>query len=195
MNELSLHILDIVQNAISAGATLVQIIIEEDADADTMRIIIIDDGCGMDEEFLQYVVDPFTTTRTTRKVGLGIPMFREGALSCDGDFSIDSRKGEGTTVMALYRRSHIDRPPLGNMTDTILALVVGNPETPDFLYRHTFGNKEYFFDTRLIRQTLGDIPLDMPDVVAWIKKDLQTGMKELYGGARDEIAGGLGSHS
>lgn len=185
MKELALHILDIIQNSISAGAALVQVIIEEDQDADTLRITIIDDGCGMDEEFLQYVVSPFTTTRTTRKVGLGIPMFREGALSCEGTFSIDSAKGKGTKVVAQYRRSHIDRPPLGDMAETMLALVVCNPEKPEFYYRHTFGEREYLFDTRPVRQTLGDVPLNMPDVVAWIKEDLQSGLQELYGGVRE----------
>lgn len=196
MKELALHILDIIQNSISAHAKLVQVIIEEDDEADVLRITIIDDGCGMDEEFLQYVTSPFATTRTTRKVGLGIPMFRESAISSGGCFSIDSKKGEGTSIVAQYRRSHIDRPPLGDMAETMLTVIVSNPETPDFLYRHTFGDREYVIDTRLIRQTLGEeIPLNMPSVMAWIKEDLQAGLQELFGGVRDEIVTGLGGHS
>ena len=182
MKDLSLHVMDIAQNSIVAGASLIQIGVKVEHQKDHMSISIEDNGCGMDAEMVEAVVSPFTTSRTTRKVGLGIPMFKAGAESCDGDFELRSTPGVGTYIAASYRISHLDRPPLGDMAETMLALVVCNPEL-DFVYDYTVDGEEYLFDTRMIRETLGNVvPLNLPEVAAWIRDYLKEGINELNGG-------------
>lgn len=176
MKELSLHILDIAQNSITAGASLVTIQIDENEWRDTITIDIIDDGCGMSAELLQKVTSPFTTSRTTRKVGLGVPMFKHGAESCGGYFEIDSVVGAGTSLRALYQLSHIDRPPLGDIAETIFTLIICNPEKPEFEFIYKLGAEQYRLDTREIRGVLGEVPLNEPDVAAWIKENLNEGI-------------------
>ena len=183
MNELALHILDIVQNAIAAGASLVVIDIIEDASADRLIIVIEDNGRGIDPDMLPWVTDPFTTSRTTRKVGLGLPLFKAGAEGCGGTFELSSKLGVGTRVKAVYRLSHIDRPPMGNMVETMLSLVVANPQT-DFRYVHRAGAADLIFDTRQIREILGkDADLSYPEVYLWMKESLQEEYEALHGGA------------
>jgi C4-dicarboxylate-specific signal transduction histidine kinase len=121
MKEISLHVLDIIQNSISAQAALIVIEVEVQHKRDWMRVAVRDDGRGMDGEFLQKVVSPFATSRTTRKVGLGIPMFKAGAQAAGGAFQLRSKPGVGTFIQAEYCISHWDRPPLGNMAETIYA--------------------------------------------------------------------------
>lgn len=182
MKDLSLHVMDIAQNSIAAGASLIQIRVKVEHDKDRMVISVEDNGCGMDEKMTESVTSPFTTSRTTRKVGLGIPMFKAGAESCDGKFELRSELGKGTYISASYRISHLDRPPLGDMAETMLALVVCNP-TLDFVYDYIVDDAEYQFDTRVIRDTLGrEIPLNLPEVTAWIRDYLNEGINELNGG-------------
>ncbi len=178
MKELSLHILDIAQNSITAGASLVNIIVGESAFSDAITIDIIDDGCGMSKELLARVISPFTTSRTTRKVGLGIPMFKHGAESCGGSFEIDSVEGAGTSLRAVYQLSHIDRPPLGDIAETILTLIVCNPDKPDFEFAYKTDDGEYRLDTREIREILDGVPLNEPDVVSWLKENLTEGIED-----------------
>ncbi len=182
MKELSLHILDIMENSIAAGATLVEVELEVRHAKDWMRITVCDNGRGMDEEFLARVVSPFTTSRTTRKVGLGIPMFKAGAEGAGGAFQITSTPGVGTDIQAEYQITHLDRPPLGNMAETLYALVIVNP-TIDFTCMYKVDEAAYRFDTREVRKILGeDIPLNTPDVAVWIKNDLYEGIEALKGG-------------
>lgn len=182
MKDLSLHVMDIAQNSIVAGASLIQIGVKVEHEKDRMAISVEDNGCGMEEEMVEVVVSPFTTSRTTRKVGLGIPMFKAGAESCDGTFELRSKPGEGTYISASYRISHLDRSPLGDMAETMLALVVCNPDL-DFVYDYVVDGEEYLFDTRMIRDTLGhDIPLNLLEVAAWIRDYLKEGINELNGG-------------
>lgn len=182
MKDLSLHVMDIAQNSIVAGASVIRIIVKIDQHADRISISVEDNGCGMDAAMVEAVVSPFTTSRTTRKVGLGIPMFKAGAESCDGDFELSSKPGEGTYISASYRISHLDRPPLGDMAETILALVVCNPDL-DFIYEYIVDEKEYLFDTRMIRDVLGhEVALNLPEVAAWIRDYLKEGINELNGG-------------
>ncbi len=172
MNEISLHILDIVQNSIAAGAAHILLEVAEDVETDLITISIADDGCGMDAETVEKVQSPFTTSRKTRKVGLGIPMFKESCLACGGEFNIESAPGKGTKVWGSYRRSHIDRPPLGNMADTVYLLVAANPGL-DFSYTHRVNGESGDFNTTELRQALGDdVPLDNPDVLQWIRQYL-----------------------
>jgi len=179
MKELSLHILDIGQNSVSAGAALIEIEIIEDHTQDILSIKIIDNGCGMDEETVRKVIDPFYTSRTTRKVGLGVPMFKANAEQCSGTFKIESQLGVGTVVEATFQHSHIDRVPLGDMPETIMAMVMANA-SGELVYRHTLDSRNFTFDTREIREVLGDdVPLDSLDVLLWIKGHVEEGLQEL----------------
>ena len=179
MQELSLHILDIAQNSISAEASLVEISVEESAASDSMSITVRDNGKGLSSEFLQTVTDPFSTTRTTRRVGLGIPLFQAAAQAAGGDLTIESELGKGTVVRAMFEYSNIDRQPLGDMASTILLLVQGNPQV-DFVYRHRTDLGQFEFDTREIKQVLDGVPLTTPEIVLWIKEFLEEGIKNLY---------------
>lgn len=173
MRELGLHILDAVENSIKAEATLVELVVEEDLAADRLHITIRDNGHGMDEEQLARVVDPFYTTRETRHVGLGIPLFKAAAEWCDGDLTITSQPGQGTTVRATFRHSHIDRAPLGDMTTTLLTIILF--ESCDLHYSHRVNGHEFAFDTAEIREQLGGIPLSHPQVRKWLKRFIAEG--------------------
>ena len=182
MKELSLHILDIVQNSVSAGATLVTVTVEEDRGGNLLTIRIGDNGRGMSPEFLKKVIDPFVTTRTTRKVGMGIPLFKEASEECGGSFTIQSALGKGTEVTATFQYGHIDRQPLGDMAETVATLVSGSPLV-DFVYTHKKDGSEFVMDTRQIMEVLGtEVPLDSPEVVVWLKEYVQEGLDEICGG-------------
>ena len=167
MRELSLNILDIAQNSLSAGAGLVTLTVDEDSGADSLTLRVEDDGRGMDADTLQRVRDPFYTTRTTRKVGMGIPLFRMAAEMTGGSLDIVSEPGKGTAVTASFSLSHIDRMPLGDMAGTVTALIRLNPGV-DFVYRHTVDGRSFEMDTSELRAQLGDVPLSEPDVMEWI---------------------------
>ena len=152
MEELSLHLLDLIQNSVKAGASLIEIIITEKAGL--LTIELNDNGCGMSEEFLQRVESPFTTTRTTRKVGLGIPLFKQAALMAGGDFGIISRQGEGTRIKASFEINNIDRAPMGDLAGTILGQVLSTPVTPDYRLLYAVEDASFEFDTREIRRQL-----------------------------------------
>lgn len=173
MKEISLNILDITENSVKAGASLTEIYIWE---SDTELILTIkDNGHGMDEETVRSVTDPFYTTRTTRKVGLGIPLLKLACEQTGGDLSITSSKDadkHGTTVKALYKKDHIDFTPLGDVTSSIVTLIQGHPDT-DFLFRHTVNGAEVELDTRELRTVLEDVPLDTYEVICWIRENLQ----------------------
>ncbi len=178
MREISLHILDIVQNSIAAKADEIGVDVIEDKIEDTLTVVIRDNGCGMSEEFLKKVVDPFTTKRTTRKVGLGIPLFKTAAENTGGSFEIWSKEDEGTHVTAVFGLSHIDRQPLGDMAGTMLSLFTAY-EDIRFLYKHKIGEKEFFVDTKEIKNVLGDVSLQAPEVYLWLSEFLKEGEEEL----------------
>ncbi len=180
MRELALHILDIVQNSVVAGAGVITITIEEDSSKDRLAFSIADDGKGMDEETIAKVTDPFYTTRTTRKVGLGLPMLKETALSCGGSFAIDSRPGEGTVVSASYQRSHIDRPPLGDMVSTMLAVLLGNEEI-NIRYSHRRDQQVFAFESGEMKEVLDGLSFQNPEVYQWLKEFLTEGEKSVDG--------------
>lgn len=166
--EISLNILDIAQNSIRAQANLIQISIYKDTDAKTLTVTIQDDGCGMSEQQLEHVIDPFYTTRTTRKIGLGVPFFRSAALITGGTFTITSTPGVGTTTTAVFHTDHIDCMPLGDLNNTILILITMN-ETIDFIYTYSNQTKSFSLDTRELRQILNDIPFSTSDVKQFIQ--------------------------
>ncbi|TCO79998.1 ATP-binding protein [Marinisporobacter balticus] len=178
MKELSLHILDIVQNSITAKATLIKIMIDENEKKNAMTIEIIDNGIGMSKELVQKVTNPFVTTRTTRKVGLGISLFKAAAERCNGKFYIDSALGKGTKIYASFEKNHIDRAPIGNMAETIISMIISN-EKIDYLYVHWLNDHKFVVDTREVKKILGDVPLNNTEVIDWIKHYLIEGLMHL----------------
>lgn len=180
MQELSLHILDIAQNSIVAQSSLIEISVLEDTVSDRLEILVMDNGKGMSQEFVKTVTDPFSTSRTTRRVGLGIPMFKMAAQLAAGDLEITSELGKGTVLKAWFSHSHIDRQPLGDMSGTIFILVQSNPDI-DFVYTHRVDDNEFEFSTIEIKKVLGDVPLNSPDIALWIRDYLNEGITGLYG--------------
>lgn len=172
MKELSLNILDIVENSVKAGATLTEILLEESDE--TLTLKIKDDGCGMSREIVESVINPFYTTRTTRNVGLGIPLLKMAAEQTGGGIDIVSdisEQNHGTTVTATFNKNHLDFTPLGDVTSSVVTLIQGHPDT-DFLFSHTKGESEVRLDTRELREVLEGVPLDTYDVIKWIEGNL-----------------------
>lgn len=186
MRELSLHILDIAQNSISAQAETLRIAIIEDYNKDLLTIRIKDDGKGMDETTLKKVIDPFYTSRTTRKVGLGIPMFKAAAEQCGGSFEIKSELGVGTEIDAVFQHSHIDRVPLGNMTETIITIIMANTEM-DLIYTHDINGHKFTLNTRDIKKTLVDLPINNMDVLMWLKSYIHENLVEIAAQGNGEV--------
>lgn len=178
MQDLSLHILDVAENGIMAGADRVSIRVEEDLAGDRLVITIEDNGRGMEEDFLKAVLDPFTTTRTTRKVGMGLSLFHQAALAADGDLELASEAGKGTVVKVFMSHGHIDRKPMGDMAETMVTLIEGNPHI-DFVYSHLRNGREYRLDTRELREDLEEIPINHPQVVQLIRENLHSGLQEI----------------
>lgn len=179
MKEISMHIIDIMQNSIEAGAGRLSVTITEDFAADRFTLEITDNGRGMDKELLEKVTDPFFTTRTTRRIGLGLPLLKAAAERCDGEMTMASTPGKGTRVYAAFRHSHIDRAPLGNMIDTIVNTIVGHPDL-DLLFTHRVGDKLLVFDAAELRGQLEDVPLNNPAVLNWLRNYLTEGYRDLY---------------
>ena len=180
MKELSLNILDIAQNSIKANASLLEILLEETNE--TLRITIIDNGCGMTPEILARVTDPFCTTRTTRKVGMGLPLFKMEAEQTGGNLEISSKSiadypdSHGTKVSALFFKNHIDFTPLGDVISTVITIIQGSCDKTELVYRHTFPETglDVNLDTRILKKTLGnEVPLSEPDVLQWITEFLK----------------------
>ncbi len=176
MEDLSLHILDIVENSIEAGADTVDILLEEDTIGDRLLLRIKDNGRGMDEQTVKRVTDPFFTTKTVRRIGLGLPFLRQAAHECEGSFSVSSERGKGTAISADFRRSHIDRKPLGDIGSTMMVLIAGNPGI-DFVFRYKRDNYAYELDTREIRSELDGIPINSPQVLNVLRKDIEKGLR------------------
>ncbi|MBE6677667.1 MAG: sensor histidine kinase [Ruminococcaceae bacterium] len=173
MHELSLNVLDVAQNSVSAGAKLIEISVRENTSDASMVISIRDDGCGMSETTVRNVCDPFYTTRTTRKVGLGLPFFKQTAEQTGGSFLIESKVGKGTLVRAEYKTDSIDCMPLGDICSTIACLVTLNPHI-DFRFVSEKDGNEFVFTTMEIKQILGeDISLGEPEVAAFIEDYLK----------------------
>lgn len=185
MREISLHLLDLVQNSIEAGATSVKLEINENLNSDKMIIRVMDNGRGMDEKLRQLVIDPFITTRTTRRIGLGLPLMDMSTKRCGGYLDVDSTPGKGTVVEAMYQHSHLDRPPMGNLVETVKSILVANPEL-DFIYDHTVNDRRFTVSSRDLADTLDGIPLTQPDVLVWLNGYLSDHIANLYGGAKDE---------
>lgn len=178
MRELSLHLLDIAENSISAGAKNIQITVKEDTTADRLYLSVRDDGKGMDEAMLAQVTDPFITSRTTRKVGLGIPLLKAAAEACNGYLKITSNPGKGTLVEVEFQRSHIDRMPLGDLAGTLLHLLVGSPHV-HWQFEYSINNETFEFDDDPIKKELEDVPLSDPLVLAFVRDLLESGIQSI----------------
>lgn len=181
MTELSLNVLDVAQNSTRANASLIEITVEADTKSDLLTIVIKDDGCGMNEEQLENVIDPFFTTRTTRKVGFGVSFFKLAAESTGGTFEITSKENVGTTVKATFGLSHIDRMPLGDMSATMHTLITFNTGT-DFIYTYKIDGREFVLDTKMFREILGDVSFDTPEISGYIKEYLEENTREVNQG-------------
>lgn len=179
MREISLHILDIVQNSLAAQAKNIRITIIEDSQEDRMLVKIEDDGRGMDQETVKKALDPFYTTRTTRKVGLGLSLLQANTQACEGHLEVESKLGKGTIVYAVFRLSHIDRPPLGDMGSTLVTLISGSQDV-NFFYLHRHGEKEFSISTLEIKEHLEGLSLNHPEVLAWLQDFFRKKEKELY---------------
>ena len=171
MRELALHLLDIAENSVAANATQVEIQVLEDSQNDTLYMSVKDNGKGMSEETAAKVIDPFVTSRTTRKVGLGIPLLKAAAEACNGWLKISSTLGVGTLVEVQFQRSHIDRMPLGNLADTLLTLLIGSPEI-QWLFEHHLDAANFIFDSQPIMDELEGILLTEPAVLAYLREVL-----------------------
>lgn len=179
MEEISLHILDLTENSVKAGAGLIEIGVKESAEENILSFYIKDNGCGMSPETVARVTDPFTTSRTTRKVGLGIPLTKLACEQAGGGFEISSKEGVGTELHASFVYDSIDRQPLGDMATTIWMTVVNHKET-DFLYIHKVEDKEFTLDTRELKKVLGGVTFDVPEVSAWIREYIRENIDSLY---------------
>ena len=178
MLELSLHILDVVENSTRAGAKAVYITIIEDTSRDILSLEIRDDGSGMSEDVLKKALDPFFTTKTVRNIGLGLPMLAQAAERTEGKFIIESKGGEGTRVVAEFKLSHIDRQPLGDIASTLVTLIAGNTDV-DFIYRHQHNDREYILDTRDVKREIDDVPINHVEVLNFIREHIEDGLKEI----------------
>lgn len=177
MDELSLHILDIVQNSIYAKATFIEIKIVDDSKSDTIIIEIKDNGVGIEETKIDKIQDPFYTTKEGKRVGLGIPLFKQTAVSCDGEFYIESKKNMGTKIFAKFRKSHPDLPPLGDLKSTIFTILSIN--SCDFKILYYKDKKGFEIDTREIKEYLGGIPINNPKVIGFLKNYLDEKFKQM----------------
>lgn len=173
-----MHILDIVQNSISAGATLVTLTVDESPAEDLLTIVVGDNGRGMTPEQVSRLSDPFFTSRTTRKVGMGIPLLMDSARQSGGDVRIESEPGKGTEVTAVFGYSNIDRPPLGDVANALMLLVSSNPAL-DFLFTYRYNGEEYLFDTVDVREILGDDALKDLTIIRNLEEMIKDNMREI----------------
>lgn len=181
MREIALHLMDIAENSVAAGGQNIRIEVHEDLKSDLLTTCITDDGRGMDAETAKNVMDPFYTTRTTRKVGLGIPLFKLAAEMSEGGLSLVTESGKGTKIEAYFRHSHIDRMPLGDISSTFLALLVSRPEIHwVFIYQTTDknGNVDNFeFDDAELKNELSDMPITEPEILKFVRGLIEEGVQ------------------
>ena len=177
-----MHILDICENSIDADASLIRITIEEDTKKNILRLEIVDDGKGMEQEIVDKLLDPFYTTRTTRRVGLGFPLLAQSAKDAGGNIAIKSELGLGTVVTANFVRDHIDRKPLGNISESIITMIAGRGTTIDIVYKHEKDGRSFLLDTREIKQELQSVPITDPEIVNFLKKYFTEGLHEIQTG-------------
>ncbi len=176
MRELSLHLLDIAENSAAANATCVTVLVEEDTGDDRLRMVVEDNGKGMSEAQAKAALTPYFTSRTTRKVGLGIPLLKEAAEACNGYLTLESQPGKGTRLEVVFQRSHIDRMPLGDLAGTFLTLLVGFPAV-NWLLKYRMDDRNFEVDALQIKQEIGEIPITEPGILSFVKEYLKSGIE------------------
>lgn len=181
MEELALNILDVACNSVTAEATLIDIDVSVDTKSDKLSISVSDNGKGMSKELLEKVTDPFATTRTTRKVGMGLPLFKMAALTADGEFAIDSETGVGTKTTASFKLSHIDRMPLGDLPSTVVTLI-GAAKSADIVLKYAVDGREFVFDTREIKKVLDGVDITESEIIVWLKEMMKENIMLINGG-------------
>jgi hypothetical protein len=159
--------MDLAENGITAGADLITIKLSERKSKDLLEITVADNGRGIPQDLLEKVIDPFFTTRTTRRVGLGLSLFKDAAARCEGEFRVSSEEGKGTEVFASFKLGHIDLAPMGDIAGSITCLIMGNPGV-DFLYVHEVDGEKFNLDTREIRRELDGVPINNPEVIKYM---------------------------
>lgn len=179
MKDLSLHILDICENSMTAGASLIEIRINEDTKQNLLTLKIVDDGKGMEEKIVEKVTNPFYTTRTTRRVGLGFPLLEQSAKDAGGSINIQSKPGFGTSVTATFIYDHMDRKPIGDVPETIITLLASGRLDIDFLYEHCKNGSKFLFDTRDIKRVLQDVPINNPEILNFMHAQITEGLREI----------------
>jgi hypothetical protein len=178
MLTLAAHILDIAENSVRAGATLIEISIDEDSQKDELTIEIRDDGHGMSQEVLHKVLDPFFTTKTVRRVGLGIPLLKDAAERAGGALHLISQENQGTKIKATFGLHHLDRQPLGDISSIMTILIIANSEV-DFFYKYRHNDRRFEMDTREIRKEIDDLPINHPEVIKYIRGAIEEGMRDI----------------
>ncbi|WP_294579867.1 ATP-binding protein [uncultured Thomasclavelia sp.] len=176
MQEIAMNILDIAYNSIRAGATMIKVLITDSLKQNIIEIKIIDNGKGMDKETLTKVTDPFYTTRTTRKVGLGIPIFKENIEATGGHFDIESTVNIGTSVTGIFVKDHLDTPPMGNIVDTMVTLIQAD-EKINYIFEYNTDDFNFTLDTCQIKEILGnDVSITEPQIIMWLKDYMKEGL-------------------
>lgn len=186
MTDLSLHLMDIMQNSAVVGSTYIEVGIKAEKKKNLLTLYVKDDGWGMDEETVRKVSDPFYTTRTTRKAGLGIPLLRMSAEMAGGGISIESEPGRGTTVTAVYEIDNIDRKPLGDVGETMAISIMGNPEL-EYNLLLSNDDEEYVFRTEDVRKQIGDLPINDTVIIGYLKEMISEQVNRIFGGILNEI--------
>lgn len=178
MKELSLHIYDLLENSISAGATLIELTINDSLKDDVYSFTIKDNGCGMSKDFLSRVTDPWTTTRTTRKVGIGLPLIKMNAENCGGGFNIESEVGVGTVLHFWFQHSNIDRQPMGDIASTVVMLCAQYQDIR-FIYTHRTDEGEYIFDTDEVKEALDGMSMQEISIMKYLEEMIRENLKEI----------------
>ena len=175
MNDLSMHILDIIQNSLSAGASLIELDVREDVVNNLLTIIIKDNGKGMAPEQVAQVTDPFFTSRTTRRVGMGLSLYRQSAEQSGGTLKVESEVGTGTSVTATFGYDHVDRPPMGNLANTVVLMMSANPNHL-FRFSYTYSDKSYSINTQEINEILDGLPIHDAQIIKMIQQIIEENM-------------------
>ncbi|KNY27018.1 ATP-binding protein [Pseudobacteroides cellulosolvens] len=186
MRDLSLHLMDVIQNSIVALGTRIDVTIAAYSKSNELKISVADNGKGMDEEMVKKVTDPFITTRDTRKVGLGISLFKASAEMSEGHLGITSKKGVGTTIEAVFKINNIDRPPLGDVAGTFTGVLVSN-ENLHLTLTLSYDDEKYVFDTEEVKKVLNGVSINEYEVLNWIKGYINEGINVTFGGVLNEI--------
>ena len=178
MREIALHILDVAENAIAAGAGCIRITVDEARVENLLTIIIDDNGEGVQTDRIGTLTDPFVTSRTNRKVGLGLPLLEAATRRCEGNLTIDTHPGKGSRITAIFRYDHLDRAPIGDMASTLITLIMGNTEA-DLVYSHRIGDNNFDLDTREIKEVLGPLYGADPVVMRRLKQTMDAQLKQI----------------